>query len=364
MLYLITRNLFEMAQDSDVARMAAALKASGIRYKSFGNGPVRGLVQPAGNVANSFPLPGIATETTAAVPRPSCMPASDPPSEPQIATVSAPDTTRSVSVPDCRAYQSTNAPETAPPSYEPLSAGFTRTSPRFVAPSSSFTASQTNITPTPLMQEIGGATAGQFPFGALPAYPEPAVPRDGRGEFPGYGAADVPQGFPLQGSQRDAFTHAPTAHPQGATAYGFSAPVADPAQNSYHLLQSMGRHEELSGQRPQPSSLLSQGEVGTFGALSGPEASVAMQNFGQAVPQQTALHHPDCGQPSHGAAGFGPAALSTGNWPIPVPSSTLLPAAMVTLPLAEVMRLVAVCAPVVSSPFAAFRVSGGELNSR
>jgi hypothetical protein len=62
--------------------------------------------------------------------------------------------------------------------------------------------------------------------------------------------------------------------------------------------------------------------------------------------------------------GYPPTHLPAAGWSSAPRSPALLPAAMVNLPLAEVMRLVAVGAPVASSPFAAFRVSGGTPNTR
>jgi hypothetical protein len=57
-------------------------------------------------------------------------------------------------------------------------------------------------------------------------------------------------------------------------------------------------------------------------------------------------------------------AASRSAWPAPMPQAGLLPAGMVTLPLAEVMRLVGGTAPDPASPFAAFRIAGGSAGAR
>lgn len=221
-------------------------------------------------------------------------------------------------------------------------------------PPAGFGASPPGPIAPPPAQDIAGVAAGLLPFGAPPAYPERATLHEARGEFPGVGAMTTPQHQPLG--------QAPT-HPQAPAAYGFGSPATDPVQNNYRLLEALARQADLPGQAPQPPSYSSPAFAGTFGALLGAETSVPMQSFGQQAPQQSAFHHTGGGQSGSksgpGPAGFSPAVLPTGNWPSPVPPSALLPAAMVTLPLAEVMRLVAVGAPVVSPPFAAFRVSGG-----
>ena len=54
-----------MAQDSDVARVAAALKAPGLRYRSFGNEPVRAPRVEVSNVTDAYPLLGAAMESAA-----------------------------------------------------------------------------------------------------------------------------------------------------------------------------------------------------------------------------------------------------------------------------------------------------------
>ncbi len=54
-----------MAQDSDVARVTAALKAPGLRYRSFSNEPVRTPRVDVGSVAETFPLFGSSMEEAA-----------------------------------------------------------------------------------------------------------------------------------------------------------------------------------------------------------------------------------------------------------------------------------------------------------
>ncbi|MBL6079945.1 hypothetical protein JMJ56_18145 [Belnapia sp. T18] len=57
-------------------------------------------------------------------------------------------------------------------------------------------------------------------------------------------------------------------------------------------------------------------------------------------------------------------SASRPSWPAPMPQAGLLPAGMVTLPLAEVMRLVGGTMPDPASPFAAFRIAGGPSGAR
>lgn len=296
-----------MAQDSDVARVAAALKAPGIRYKSFGNDPVRSMAQPVENVANSAPL----LEAAA-----SLLP-SEPPVEPQGDTA-----------PELTVQAPPGAPVPAPWRHEPP---------------------PVSTAPPP----------AQLPVGAAPGHPEPAPPHQARGEFPGFGAMTAPQ--------HQSHAQAPT-HPPAPVAPGFCSPTADPGPASYRLLEALGQLAGSPGPVSQPPAYPSPASAGTLGSLLGPEASVPMRGFGPPASPQPAFHHAGGGQfggqSGLGPAGFGPAALSTGTWPSPLPTSALLPAALVTLPLAEVMRLVAVGAPVVSSPFAAFRVSGGAPHAR
>ena len=67
-----------MERDSDVARVAAALKSPGLRYRSFGNEPVRGTPSQSVDTApNSFPLVGAAMEAAAAEAKPA-PPAAEP----------------------------------------------------------------------------------------------------------------------------------------------------------------------------------------------------------------------------------------------------------------------------------------------
>ncbi len=70
----------------------------------------------------------------------------------------------------------------------------------------------------------------------------------------------------------------------------------------------------------------------------------------------------------HGAlaallSGVAQAAARAG-WPPPLPQAGLLPAGQVTLPLAEVMRLVGGTAPAPASPFAAVRSAGRPADPR
>ena len=140
--------------------------------------------------------------------------------------------------------------------------------------------------------------------------------------------------------------------------------MADPTQNTYRLLESLGGQVDPPGQASQSTSYASQGPAGTFGSLPALETAAPMHSFGQPASQQSAFHHTGYGKFGPGSAGSNPPALPSGNWPSPMLTPALLPAALVTLPLAEVMRLIAVGVSVVSTPFAAFRVSGSTPAAR
>lgn len=267
-----------MAHDSDVARVAAALRSPGIRYRNFGNDPVRAAVTPVGNVARSFPLLGAVTDAEAGAPAPRPVPtaAPDTPSAAELASFALPE------------IAEMTAPE-----------------------------------PVPAMPEAAAAApappAGAAPD-APPAYPEPA---------PSFGLA-------------------PAASPESA-ASGLGLPPAGRRAGSYRLLEALGMPGEPPHAPPpagpRPATMPEPPPRATTGT---------MQSLGRAVAgAQLPAAQPVAEPPAAAAEVAGLPAFPG-----------LLPSAMVTLPLAEMLRLIATGVSAASSPFAALRVPGGANNSR
>lgn len=263
-----------MAQDSDVARVAAALKAPGLRYRSFGNEPVRSPRVDPESVAEAFPLLGAAMEDAAET-----MPL-DAPHEPaaeEAVRIPAP-------------------PALVAPEPEPMPAPLLELPP--AAPVSEPVAAVQPASEAPPL------------FLAALSQPLPAPP------------APVPPPPPAQ------LGYAPPPPP---------APVAPPA---YSLLESLGRQSDLTPSMAAAGSVPAQGSYGQ-------PAATASGTFASLL-----AHGPAAGGGWNGAPGT---ALRTGS---------LLPAAAVTVPLSEVLRLVAVGAPSPSSPFDAFRAAVRAPGSR
>ena len=267
-----------MAQDSDVARVAAALKAPGLRYRSFGNEPVRTPRVDMSNVADTFPLLGAAMESAA-----------DDMASPEIAPAPEPEP-----MPEYRAAEP--IPEyIPPPEPEPAPASLLAIPP--VPQPVEAAPDPAPVAPPPLFAQV----LAQPPAPFQPA-PPPVAP----------------------------------------------APAAAPSAPAYSLLEALGRQSDLgpsmaaAAAMPAPGSF-GQGHApapgGTFGSLLAGAGSAAAPAF--AAP----------------AAGWGSPGTA-------LRSASLLPAAAVTVPLSEVLRLVAVGAPAPSSPFDAFRAAVRAPGSR
>lgn len=275
-----------MAHDSDVARVAAALKSPGIRYRNFGNDPVRAAVTQLGNAARSVPLLGVVRDDDAGM----ATSREDPDllAETHPAAESA-----SHAVPGMLGMV---APEPVPAMPEAVG---TRPAP-------------------PAAAAAPDTPAGHSPFGVATACPEPS------------------------------FGLAPAAFPEFA-APGLGLAPAGRKAGSYRLLEALGMPGEPPhtppAMGPRPATPPEPPPRGTTGT---------MQSLGRAVAgAQLPAAQPLAETP---AAAAEVAGLPT--------CPGLLPAAMVTLPLAEVLRLIATGVSAASSPFAALRVSGGAINSR
>jgi hypothetical protein len=127
------------------------------------------------------------------------------------------------------------------------------------------------------------------------------------------------------------------------------APVAAPSAPAYSLLEALGRQSDLG---PSMSASASMPAPAGYGqAPSGPAPG---GTFGSLLAG------------SGGApGGYGaPGGAWGGSSSVALRSASLLPAAAVTVPLSEVLRLVAVGAPAPSSPFDAFRAAVRAPGSR
>jgi hypothetical protein len=274
-----------MAHDSDVARVAAALKSPGIRYRNFGIDPVRAAVTQLGNAVRSVPLLGVVRDEEAGTATsredPAVLPETHPAAE-----------AASHAVPGMLGMA---APEPVPAMPEAV-----------------------GTRPAPPAAAAADTPAGHSPFGAATACPEPS------------------------------FGPAPAAFPEFA-APGYGLAPAGRKAGSYRLLEALGMPGEPphapSPAGPPPATMPEPPPRGTTGT---------MQSLGRAVAgAQLPAAQPVAEPP---AAAMEVAGLPT--------FPGLLPAAMVTLPLAEVLRLIATGVSAASSPFAALRVSGGAINSR
>ncbi len=208
--------------------------------------------------------------------------------------------------------------------------------------------------PTPIRQPKSSSHAMAGMAGMAAPEPAPAMPEAAanRPAPPAAAAPDTPVGHPHSGATtafpEPSFGLAPTAFPE------FAAPGLGPAPagrkaGGYRLLRALGMPGEPPHAPPPAGPWLVSVPEPPPRATTG-----TMQSLGRAVADaQPAAARPVAEPPA--------AAVDIGE---PPACPGLLPAAIVTLPLAEVLRLIATGASAASSPFAALRVSGGAINSR
>ena len=274
-----------MAQDSDVARVTAALKAPGLRYRSFSNEPVRTPRVDVGSVAETFPLFGSSMEEAAEMASPEL-----PDREPVRAALAIPP-----------------APLPEP---EPIAA--------------------------PPVVVVAEPAPPPPPPPPVPVYVAPPPPPPPAPEPPAFVAAlsqpaPAPVYVPQPSYAAPSFT--PASHAP-------AAPPAAPAAPAYSLLESLGRQSDLapsmaaSAANPHAAYGQPAAPSGTFASLLSSSGAGAQGAWGAAV----------TGTPLRGGA--------------------LLPAAAVTVPLSEVLRLIAAGAPSPASPFDAFRAAVRPAGSR
>ena len=278
-----------MGQDSDVARVAAAMNAPGFKYRSFGNEPVRirpgatgtlaqPVVEPVPYVEDAIPPPPMAMETVATLPTP----------QPFVGESLAYE-----DVPIQRyAYVEFAEPATV---IQPL--------PEPAPPPE----------PVPPLEALPEPPLFSWP--EAPANPMPSLPA------------------------------APALLPGIALAYS-PAPRSDAVPlpgGGFRLLESIG-HRPGESEVPRADS----SSVGTLALL-----------------RRAAAGSSDAGGTTFAGIGMGLGSDA----PLPPLSPTghqsgLLPAAAVTVPLSDVMRLIAAGATPPPSPFDAFRAALGAQPGR
>ena len=280
-----------MAQDSDVARVAAAMNAPGFKYRSFGNEPVRNRPGNTGTLAQPLPEPPPPIEDILPEPLPP---------EPVLAM---PEPMAEPFAPAPLDYQDL--------AYEPF--------PEVAEPEP----------PAPVMM-------------AEPPPPPPPAP-------PAAPLFSWPE-TPVNPAPAPAMATAPSLLPEVAAAYAPPAPPprapVAPAPGGFRLLEAIG-HRPGEGEPPRAQDV----SGGTLGLL---RRAAETEGAGDATMPGIGL-----------SMGFG----STVPSPLPPLSpsghpSGLLPAAAVTVPLSDVMRLIAVGATPPPSPFDAFRAALGAQPSR
>lgn len=258
-----------MAQDGDVARVAAALNTPGLRYRSFGNEPVR--VRPAPPVVVEEVLPEVA----------------EPELPPETGFLSD-----SLAEPE---------PPPVPPPMPPL-----------------------NFEPVPELPPVVAAGPASPPPAPEPPVPPPAPPEPASAPLFSWPEASPPPA-----------PAAPSLLPEVASSY---AAQPRPAA-SFRLLEAIGMNPE-----EQAAATVAAPQGGTMAllrnAVAEPEA--ARQEFLRAGATQPQIAP---AQPLGSIIG-------------------LLPAAAVTVPLSDVMRLVAGGSAPLASPFDAFRAALGAQPQR
>lgn len=323
-----------MAKDSDVARVAAAMNAPGFRYRSFGNEPVRIRPGQAGTLT-----------------QPGAQPVSQPMAMPEPYT------------PPPMAYEPQEMPtsEALLSSYESLpesfdlsqQAGF-RMAPEPLA-----------MAPAPMDEPMMAQPVAEP---VMPSYlpPEPPMPQ----APPAAVAMPVPEPAPPEPPPVPLFSWpetpaaamppapAPALLPEVARAYAPQPPQAaeaaepmPPMGGGFRLLESIGHRAGETGAARQDSVA-----GGTLGMLRSAIAS------GPAESTMAGILAGSQGGASGGAGFVATAGLSLGNTSGQM--AGLLAAASVTVPLSDVMRLIAAGATPPPSPFDAFRAALGAQPGR
>ena len=286
-----------MGQDSDVARVAAAMNAPGFKYRSFGNEPVRIRPGAAGTLAQPPAEPPAFIDDNILPPSmPQLLPLESLPLEPLSPEPLAYEDTSGAMFPYDRFPEALPEPPAMMAEPEPPPLPLPAMPPVMVAP---------EPPPAPL-----------FSWPESPASPPPPAPMA-----------------------------APAMQPQFAQAYAPPAQASDPrsmAAGGFRLLESIGHRPNEDGvprTGGQPG--------GTLGILrrateAGDAAGTTMAGMGLGAPH----------------AGPLPPLSPSGH------QSGLLPAAAVTVPLSDVMRLIAAGATPPPSPFDAFRAALGAQPGR
>ncbi|MBC7432659.1 MAG: hypothetical protein H7345_11370 [Rubritepida sp.] len=302
-----------MAQDNDVARMAAAMNTPGFKYRSFGNEPVRVRPGVAGTLAPQNATPAVEDQM-----------------QPSALLLALDDASPAM-------------PQTSPP--EPSDAMAFDEAPASILAYDAFPAAQTalpKLDPTlpPLDQALPPLDLGLPPLsGQAPAQEAPAPlpeppPAPPLFSWPESSAAPLPP------------TAAPAllalAQPAGSLpATGLNPP--DPA-GGFRLLESIGHQAE--------DGAPSRAEAPASGTLARLRRGAATADAG----------------PPLSLPGTGGAWDLAAQAPIPAAAqshpSGLLPAAAVAVPLSDVMRLIAAGATPPPSPFDAFRAALGAQPGR
>lgn len=326
-----------MAKDSDVARVAAAMNAPGFRYRSFGNEPVRIRPGQAGTLAHpgAQPVSQPMAMPEPYVPPPMAYEAQDMPASeallssyeslPESFDLSQQAGFRMAPEPLAMAPAPMDEPMMAQPMAEPVMPSY--------------------LPPEPPMPQAPPAAA------AMPM-PEPAAPEPAAPEPP-----PVPLfSWPETPAAAMPAPPAPALLPEVARAYApaSAAEAAEPTPpggGGFRLLESIGHRAGETGVARQDSVA-----GGTLGMLRSAIAS---------GPAESTMAGILAGAPggASGGAGFGATAgLSLGNTSGQM--AGLLPAASVTVPLSDVMRLIAAGATPPPSPFDAFRAALGAQPGR
>ena len=302
-----------MAQDNDVARMAAAMNTPGFKYRSFGNEPVRVRPGLAGTMAPQSTAPAMEDQLQPSV---SLLSLDDaPPAMPQASFQEPHHEMAFDEAPaSILAYDAFPAAQTALPKLDPALPELNPPPPPLV----------------PALPLLSGQALVQEAAAALPE-PPPAPPLF---SWPESFAAPLPP----------TAVPAPLALAQPASSLPTTRLNPPDPVGGFRLLESIGHQAEDGAPL--------RAEAPASGTLAKLRRSAATADAGLPL------------SPSGTDAGWDFAAQAS----IPAASQThpsgLLPAAAVTVPLSDVMRLIAAGATPPPSPFDAFRAALGAQPGR